>query len=666
MQYEYEIVEQSKNRNSAGVATYELSLRLAEFHMPERMVEKHSMEGRLGSLFSNLRDHASAITAITLEKCDWARPDEAGASAEYLTGTCPYCGVDGDLLNGNWRVAANQTRYHRRAQVVESGFDAEPGLRAMYAACPAGRLPLDSWDLVALEDCGCPDDSQTDIVVKPYGKEPPYSELTRLLGQIPLPFDEDWTRIQSKRLGSRLPGYMGIYQCQHCGGYWYARTAEFSLRSEASGLAGPPINTLRHIKAVVKAGKRWIKISFDKPVGPKGFSRVAFDTVGGLFEVDGVQGFKSARGTRDCLGLLPLDFECPGLLGLTLDLLAERIGSIRADSATLACGRANCEGKDSEPLRIVDLALANRFRGYPDSFYRAAYEGISLRTHGIDSASASWRVPEIRLFEGLPVDFHDIPDAYAACGLPDAKSIRRLAFKQPWLIAYAFAYDRMPFDDVNLLRAFLSGDNALEKARLAACGARNNIFEYVKETRGELAAWKMLTCPPIGLDSIIYLSCDASEIPPQVRNQIGALPLKRAVPILESLALYSCDHSDWEQNFKKLVVGYEYAETALSLQGDYGQVRFRLPGNGLELIAAGDQLKNCLGSYVCLQGNETYVVEIFHETKLAGAVEVDLTARRVLQARGPCNRSLEMAPAIHRAFRAWAVDKGIEYEEAHL
>ena len=45
MQYEFEIVEQSKNKNSAGVATYELSLRLAEFHMPERMVENIVWKG---------------------------------------------------------------------------------------------------------------------------------------------------------------------------------------------------------------------------------------------------------------------------------------------------------------------------------------------------------------------------------------------------------------------------------------------------------------------------------------------------------------------------------------------------------------------------------------------------------------------------------------------
>lgn len=75
---------------------------------------------------------------------------------------------------------------------------------------------------------------------------------------------------------------------------------------------------------------------------------------------------------------------------------------------------------------------------------------------------------------------------------------------------------------------------------------------------------------------------------------------------------------------------------------------------------------NCLGCYACLQGNETHVVEIFHETKLAGTVEVDLTARRVLQARGLYNRSLEMAPAILAAFRSWAADKNLEYEEGCL
>ena len=658
----YEITSQEMRRDVTGSRTYELDLRLAKFPMPERAVEKRYIRGRIYDVLSAMRTHANAIVGIAVEQCDWSFPDKAEVTAEYLTGVCPYCDVAGDLPNESWRVAVKRTWNRTMPLVVETVAEGFADSKLLYAARPCGDLPSGDLSFVGLEElCSSSEESEPDVA-KPYGEELPFPELESSLNQIPLPFGEPWTSEGRRVLGAFGSEYMGICECRHCGGHWYAYTKGLWPVSESSETLQRQFALARRIKATVTAEKRWLRVDFDRGIGSGGITHVAFDTSGGLFEVDGVQGFKTEKGTRSCLEQVDCDFACPELFDLVGGLLFERIPSFGPSTAALSSRRKSLGGRWSrEGMRVIDFAIANRFRDYPEAFYAEAYEEPPAES---DSTRNSRFFPDVRFHEGLPVHYRDVPAAYESCGLPDAKSIRRLAFRQPWIIAYAASFVRLPFKDVNLLRAFLSRDDALKMARLAAGEASHSIFEYIKQTRGELAAWRMICHPPVDLREVFYLWCSNATAPQSVRTSLDSMPLKEALDILVLVAYASCDESSWRRIATHLFLDYAYTEEMTALQGTYGGVRFCLPKTGMCLLRAGSELHNCLASYVDAQEAGSLVLTMQHGDELVGAVEVDLMERLIIQAKGPCNAAIAQDKAIFGAFEEWAHANGLDYEEA--
>lgn len=100
----YEVAQQTIKRNNSNAKIYELDLQLTKFPIPERLAKRHFIKGPLSSVLAQIRTHASAITGITVEQCEDPTFDEAQVTAEYLTGTCPYCGTSSTLDNNSWRV----------------------------------------------------------------------------------------------------------------------------------------------------------------------------------------------------------------------------------------------------------------------------------------------------------------------------------------------------------------------------------------------------------------------------------------------------------------------------------------------------------------------------------------------------------------------------------
>ena len=655
----YEVAQQTIKRNNSNAKIYELDLQLTKFPIPERLAKRHFIKGPLSSVLAQIRTHASAITGITVEQCEDPTFDEAQVTAEYLTGTCPYCGTSSALDNNSWRVVVKYDWSGPKPLIYEYPSKDSAGKRPRYAALPADLLDFNTLTLTGIADLRTvSEDLKTDIS-KPYGDEPPFPQLEFLLTQTPLPFDKSWPTARKVTLGAPESEYMGICECQHCEGLWYAYTENLWPFVDNSNSLQQQFMQAQHIKATVSADKRFVRIDFDRNIGNGGPSHLSFDTLGGIFEVDGVQGFKTQRGTKLCLQELDYSFECPRLFDIVGELLFERVQSFDSAVTTLLTRRAALGGQwTKDGLCIVDYAIANRFRNYPIAFYNESYKATSKSC-----------IRGVRFSEGLPVHYCDVLAAYEACGLPNVKSIRRLAFAQPWIISYATYFTRLPFKDVNLLRAFLSGERALHNAELAADEVSHSIFEYVKKTRGELAAWKMIRClntghSSVNLQDVFNLYCAGETTFQSERTPLDFMPLKEALNILVCLCNATHNESRWHESISHLFLNYSYTKEMVALQSVYRNVKFCLPETGMDLLKAETKLHNCLSSYIVDQGASSLVLTMQRSEKLVGAIEVDICERKVLQALGPCNVNLTEDKAIFEAFKEWAESNKLEYQEA--
>ena len=79
------------------------------------------------------------------------------------------------------------------------------------------------------------------------------------------------------------------------------------------------------------------------------------------------------------MGELTPAFRFPELFDFVGELLAEKVPSTPAAVAIMSANHKDFEANCiNDCYRIIDLAIANRFRGYPDSFIAAFIARIQI------------------------------------------------------------------------------------------------------------------------------------------------------------------------------------------------------------------------------------------------------------------------------------------------
>ena len=263
-------------------------------------------------------------------------------------------------------------------------------------------------------------------------------------------------------------------------------------------------------------------------------------------------------------------------------------------------------------------------------------------------------------FGALTVDYQNTDGAYALSGLPLAKSIRRLAFSQPLIMAYASQIRFSIFHDVNVLRSMLQHKDALGYLKaFRDFGFRAEVaFRHLVRKHGETAVWGYLKGKsPWALRGSF---CVDEEEPSDIRELSTALESMDALSLREAFAVMPAvlRDSSWGWNLEKR---YEYAPKQRELEGAVDGFVFALPQRPLDVVVAGAKLGNCLASYAASVGVSTTVFLIYRGGREVGAVQVDLAARRVEQAAARYNGPLSDVDGLDSAFDAWRNENGLSY-----
>ena len=273
------------------------------------------------------------------------------------------------------------------------------------------------------------------------------------------------------------------------------------------------LDSMKKVHVTVTTKSDRIAVEFDRPVGEKGNQTISYDLVGGIFEIDGYQLLKSDRVTSACLERLDYGFKCPELFELLKELMASEVEGL-ADSLPYIRKAKDQEGVEPHGLSscFLELALANRFRGYPAAFYKNLF----------DTPDLAWsNKPELRPCTCLPLHYEDLQSHFDSSGLPRTEPIRQLAFQQPLFIAYARDMRETPFKDPDIIVDVLSQDDALRhlhnfQIALASTTEliwqRQSAFTYLRATRNERELWLLLKNQEQELGSY-WCYCEFASVP---------------------------------------------------------------------------------------------------------------------------------------------------------
>lgn len=625
----------------------ELRLELEAHEMPFVEARKVTVRAKGPAAAKSLECHGGSIRSVAVIRGSAGCGGEGPyLEAAYLEARCPYCGTENELEHSRWMVALDGPGGKPLLAEPRSGEDAVRPL----AGYPSGWMPL---------------------------PEERISPLLKFEGALEMPFGEglpldllekggdgaDPATGQRRVFGS-VSGYKGIYRCADCDRDFYAlnnqcpagRRVDYPAETAPTRRGAPP-----EITTTVVSGKRSIEVEFS-PAPPDGASAVAFDLEAGLAIADGLQLMKDNRTTAWSLDALPLGFRCPGLMDHVRGLLEGATGSDGREAGLLiASGSPGGAGEsDEHAASFAELAVANRFRGYPDAFYEEVLLGNVRRSPGGDGPDGPW----IRPFDALPVRFEGIARAYAESGLPRVKSIRRLAFHQPLFISYAKTMAQMPFDDANVLADLLSHDAALSILHELMFATRDNssAFCCLKETHGEPETWRYVkglvdAGAPLGAITTSGLGCVMDE---RCKGLAGSLPIARAAEVLE------CAHLCHANVSQGAYGEYEHSPSQLRLEWAGGGFLIDLPACPFDLIEAGADLGNCLAHYAYRDDGSRTVLLVRGSSRLEAAIEIDADGTRAIQAGARHNRRIRKGSPLGRALAAWADEKGVSLEPSVL
>jgi len=512
----------------------ELALELEAFKMPTCKATRSTVQGPVEAVFPDIERHRDSLRNLIVHREGVSGERGLLVEAEYLTAICPHCGAKEELEHDRWRVFESN-RLHIGQVTSEHYLDDEEEALMQFADFPCDWMPFREGSLASLS-------GYRETVEMPYGGKLPLKSFEMDVRQPELPLSELEGRSPRESYG-RTGGYKGIYSCQHCDRAYYVMyntpgwdkrvSCPDDLKAYESLV---PIKSLEEIVAVVESDEDGISIRFSPALEGR-VGSIRFDLARGYTEVDGCQLMKGDDATDANLGLLPLGFACVELFSLLATLMEERIGDVKRSLELIgAARRATMHGSVFGPgPNIVDFAIANRLRGYPD----ALYEGVFIRNRWHPDSYTPCMAP----FGVLPVSYEGADDAYRLSGLPQAKSIRRIAFGQPLFISYAHAVRSIPFDDPNILRDLLSNESALRLLEaLRHSRGEVTIFEYLRETRGELATWTYVKTLMSGNAPLYFLGFGGKRkaLGNGVKQMVDGLPIGKAGEVLQGV-LSECE-----------------------------------------------------------------------------------------------------------------------------
>lgn len=647
----HEIVGEGEERKDV------FGLELRAYKMPVVKARKATFGCHVSKFSSEVLAHKESVRHVALNGGDESDWSNATATFDVLMGKCPYCGIEEELQSNRWRIYADRLGDHAdtpSAHILVCNEEAEddPG-RALrsFSGLPEEWMPFHDGVLV-------PTDALESVIEKPCGDTNPVEAFEADMRQPRLPFfDSKYPRWGNEY--GRSGGYKGIYECSHCGESYYVVFNEFDLSGHVDNPdAWEPSSATSHLygkdvmQAVVIAGDDFVEVRFTPAVDGR-VKRIRFNIGRGYTEVDGFQIMKKDNRVISDLARLPLGFSCPELFSRISTLFRQKVaGAKKALELIGESRRASAYGvKYGSGVNVADFAFACRLQGYPDEFYRNLFLKSRLRRLIV-------RNPVIAPFETLPVTYEEIPRSFDVSGLPSVKSVRRMAFKQPLLISYSQSLTSIPFEDSNLLVKLFSEEavfHVLEELRHSF--GEIEVFAYLKSTRGETATWEYLKSliDGDGFFDVIAYGGDSELLTDDLENALARLSIDKAAQVLQGI-FASCGGCE-----RGIQDEYCYVAEQRQLEGCVSDFDFVLPSNPLALIVAGAELGNCLASYIDRIDEGHAIVIATRKGRPEGAIEVETSKRKVVQAKARYNKRLSGNVALRAAFSTWLEEKGLVY-----
>lgn len=312
------------------------------------------------------------------------------------------------------------------------------------------------------------------------------------------------------------------------------------------------------------------------------------------------------------------------------------------------------------PGRAIRLLLAaNRFVGYPRSFYEELIDGRLPSFPGIGSPFEEM----YPLCSGLPRRYEDISACYMLTELPEKKSLKRLLFSHPVLLFALMRRHDLPFRNVDVIRRFLDlSDSLVFLSNFADSKAALVGWQRLARIKGEAAILRFFTESShneVGaLSSLLeraFAKCAAADV-----EAIMHTPLKRLKPALKNM-LWEADHPGVDLDGR-----YVYSKEKQLLEEDIGPFAFRLPRCPRDLLKAAEDLHNCMADFAVSSTEEmnwTIVLVCKGDRTVAGIGIRE--GVKIVEARIACNADIRMNPDIDAAFEAWAKEKRLVMDLPH-
>ena len=612
----------------------ELTLQLESFFMPTATAQHKQLTGRPSAIAHEWKQLKGSIRGIVESE------DDTGfirIEACYLTARCPYCGCIEPLRNDRWSVAV--------------GPNGNPSLKGPYEenvwfADKVHRpLPCPTIDIVPIAH-------ESASVAKPYGEYPSIESFIAREGQMRL-FEPEETLLMHRVHGTPNKPYAGIYRCANCNKPYYVEYETGSVSYERKTplekrFTPPLLEEIAAINVAVVSDNNTISIRFHPYIGERRNKSIEFNLDDGTTLVDGARLSFDASSSKYELNRIPDDVRCRYLYELVKQLIGEAIGKLsrQFDSSGVEerFSRSSHWPDDNKTLRHI--ALANRFRGYPDEFYEMLFVWGCPSPIGV-----------------LPLHYEECGKTYEKTRLPSYKSLRRIVFTQPLFIPYLMALDDLPFNDPNLLCAMLRHEKAfpilyaLRKAGRCA----ESVFSYLKKTRGELPLWRHLDKIAHNQRLLYGISCGTAHpfsdyLDDKTEKAIRSMRICDAGSTLRRIVLLSRKNQP-EDNAKDGPIfkrAYTYTESELKFESMINGYSFTLPKTPLDLIAAGALLNNCLSEYADEIDERTAIVLVHQKKQLVGAIEVSMPDRLIVQARARKNLRIKKESALFETIEEWA------------
>lgn len=348
-----------------------MTLQLESFFMPTVTAQHEQLTGRPSVIAHEWKQLKGSIRGIVESE------DGTGfirIEACYLTARCPYCGYTEPLRNDRWSVAI--------------GPNGDPALTdpceedVWFADKIYRPMPCQTIDIVPIA-------RESASIAKPYEEYPTIESFIAREGQMRL-LELEETLPRRRTYGTPNKPYAGIYRCTNCDRPYYVKykigpiSCDGTISSEKRHTP-PLLEEIATINIAVASDSNAISIRFQPFIGERKNKSIEFNLRDGTTLVDGVRLSFDASSSKYELNLIPNDFRCRDLYELVKQLIGEAIGKLSCQfdsSGTEERFSRSSHWHDGDKT-LRHIALANRFRGYPDEFYKMLFVWVCPSPIGV-------------------------------------------------------------------------------------------------------------------------------------------------------------------------------------------------------------------------------------------------------------------------------------------